>query len=152
LPVDSPSRRRLPPLLRRAWFSLNQAFRRLSAKCGITPDQFTVLRNLLEYEPAGLTQRELAEIMTSDANTIASLLARMEEGGLIGRGMHPADRRANRIFVKPAGRRKFAQTRQLAVELQTRILRTLPAPRREVFLKELEVVANACQTALKNGG
>ena len=152
LPVDSPLRRRLPPLLRRAWFSLNQAFRRLSAKAGITPDQFTVLRTLHEHEPVGLTQRELAEIMTSDANTIASLLARMEESELIGRGMHPADRRANRIFVKPAGRRKYAQTRLLALELQTGILQALPTPRREVFLEELEIVANACQVALKNGG
>ena len=152
LPVDSPLRRRLPPLLRRAWFSLNLTFRRLSAKAGITPDQFTVLRTLCEHEPAGLTQRELAELMTSDANTIASLLVRMEESGLIGRGMHPADRRAYRLFVKSAGRRKYAQTRLLAVGLQTRILQALPAPRREVFLEELEIIANACQVALKKRG
>ena len=71
--MDSPLRRRLPPLLRRAWFSLNQAFRRLSAKAGITPDQFTVLRTLHEHEPAGLTQRELAEIMTSDKQNSVKL-------------------------------------------------------------------------------
>jgi DNA-binding MarR family transcriptional regulator len=149
LAVDSPQRRRLPPLLRRAWFSMNQTFRRLCAKTGITPDQFTVLRTLHEHEPAGLTQRELAEIMTSDANTIAALLTRMEESGLVGRGMDPTDRRANQIFMKPAGRRKYAQTRLLATELQTLIPTSLPTQRREVFLEELEVIANACYLALK---
>jgi DNA-binding MarR family transcriptional regulator len=152
LPVDSPLRRRLPPLLRRAWFSLNQTFRRLCAKTDLTPDQFTVLRTLHERQPAGLTQRELADIMTSDANTIASLLARMEESGLVERGMDPADRRANRIYLRPAGRRKYSQTRLLAMQLQRGILRKLPAARREVFLKELEIIADACRSELKKSG
>ena len=75
LPIDSPERRRLPPLLRRAWYGLNQAFRRRIAPLGLTPDQFTVLRTLLES--GGITQSELTHLMSSDPNTVASLLARM---------------------------------------------------------------------------
>ena len=37
-------RRRLAPLLRRTWYSLNQTFRRRIAHAGLTPDQFSVLR------------------------------------------------------------------------------------------------------------
>src|SRR2546425_1390986 len=85
LPIDAPERRRLPPLLRRAWYGLNQAFRRRIAHLEITPDQFTVMRTLLEGDPQGLTQRELTHLMTSDPNTVASLLHRMEEAGLIER-------------------------------------------------------------------
>ena len=48
LPIDAPGRRRLPILLRHAWYGLNQAFRRRIAHLGITPDQFTVMRTLLE--------------------------------------------------------------------------------------------------------
>ena len=77
-PIDAPSRRRLPPLLRRAWYGLNQAFRRRIAHTGVTPDQFTALRTLLEGDPEGLTQRELTALMSSDPNTVASLLERME--------------------------------------------------------------------------
>ncbi len=54
--IDSPERRRLPLLLRRAWYGLNKAFRRRIAHLRITPDQFTVMRTLLEKE--GITQRE----------------------------------------------------------------------------------------------
>jgi hypothetical protein len=37
--IDSPGRRRLPPLLRRAWYGLNRAFRRRIAHIGLTPDR-----------------------------------------------------------------------------------------------------------------
>ena len=142
-------KRRLPVLLRRAWFSLNQTFRRFSAQAGITPDQFTVLRTLAESEPRELTQHDLAEKMSSDPNTITSLLARMEEGGLIERKADPADRRARRILLQPGGRRKYERARPFAVDLQARILRSLPDRRRAVFLRELEIVADACRQALQ---
>lgn len=143
LPIDSPDRRRLPLLLRRAWYGLNQAFRRRIAHVGLTPDQFTVLRTLLENE--GLTQRELSQLMTSDPNTVASLLERMEKAGLVERQMHEQDRRALRIRLKPSGKRKYEEAREIAVALQTEILSTLPPARREEFLEHLALVADACK-------
>src|SRR5256885_12507578 len=98
LPIDSPERRRLPLLLRRAWYGLNQAFRRRIAHLGVTPDQFTVMRTLLENE--GITQRHLTELMSSDPNTVASLLDRMEKAGLVQRQSYERDRRARRITIK----------------------------------------------------
>src|SRR5437773_4746946 len=92
-PIDAPERRRLPPLLRRAWYGLNQAFRRRIAHLGLTPDQFTIMRTLLENE--GITQSELTELMSSDPNTVASLLERMARAGLVERRAHEKDRRAN---------------------------------------------------------
>src|ERR1041385_2782519 len=100
LPIDAPGRRRLPILLRHAWYGLNQAFRRRIAHLGVTPDQFTVMRTLLEGDPEGLVQSELVRLMASDPNTIASLLERMEKAGLIERRTHEKDRRANRIQLK----------------------------------------------------
>src|SRR5688572_9533186 len=92
-PIDAPDRRRLPPLLRRAWYGLNQAFRRRIAHLGLTPDQFTALRTLLEHE--GISQRQLTSLMSSDPNTVASLLERMEKVDLIHRQAQEQDRRAN---------------------------------------------------------
>lgn len=148
--VDSPQRRRLPPLLRRAWFSLNQAFRRRSLVAGITPDQFTVLRILEEHRRRGMSQRELTEKMTSDPNTITSLLRRMERGGLIERRPDPQDKRARCVRLTAAGRRRYLKVRAWAVELQTEVLSVLPEGRREVFLEDLESVAAACQKAARN--
>src|SRR6266487_1381659 len=122
LPIDSPERKRLPPLLRRAWYGLNQSFRRRIAHLDITPDQFTVMRTLLEGDPGGITQRELTHLMTSDPNTVASLLQRMEEAGLVERKPHEKDKRAHRIRLREAGQRKYDAARQVAVALQSEVL------------------------------
>jgi DNA-binding MarR family transcriptional regulator len=126
---------------------MNQAFRRRIAHLGITPDQFTVLRTLLEGDPGGMMQRELTHCMSSDPNTVASLLHRMEEAGLVARKPHERDKRAHRIHLQEAGRRKFEAARLVAVALQTEILSVMPEARREEFLGHLALVAEACKTA-----
>ena len=147
VPADAPSRRRLPALLRRCWFNLNQTFRRRIAHLGVTPDQFTVMRSLLEGDPKGMTQRELTDIMSSDPNTIAALLERMEKGGLVERKAHEMDRRAYRINLKPLGRKKYEDVREVALTLQMEVLSVLPAEKQEEFLKHLELVSDACRLA-----
>lgn len=140
--------RRLPPLLRRAWYGLNQAFRRRIAHLGITPDQYSILRWLHEGDPRGLTQREIADLMASDPNTITSILGRMERSGLISRNAHETDRRARRIRIKTAGERALSQGQEIAKELQRQVLSSLPEPKLKEFLKHLEIVADACQQAI----
>src|SRR3984957_11665262 len=103
LPIDAPERRRLPILLRHAWYSLNQTFRRRLAHTGVTPDQFTALRTLSEHGPAGMTQSELTRLLASDPNTIGALVERMERCGWVARAPHEKDRRPNRLRLLPAG-------------------------------------------------
>jgi len=145
LPVDAPNRRRLPLLLRRAWYGMNQAFRRRIAHMDLTPDQFTVMRTLLEQE--GISQRELTALMSSDPNTVASLLERMERAGLIERETHEKDRRANRLRLKARARGKYEAARKIAVSLQTQVLNVLPKGVRENFLQHLDKIAGACRKA-----
>jgi DNA-binding MarR family transcriptional regulator len=145
--APAPERRRLPVLLRRAWYGLNQAFRRRIRSTGATPDQFTALRTLSEGDPKGITQRDLTHLMSSDPNTIASLLERMESSGWIARKPHESDRRAYRIRVTRAGKSKFTQLREIAIELQTAVLASLPENDREQFLENLSHLADACRAA-----
>jgi DNA-binding MarR family transcriptional regulator len=141
--------KRVPVLLRRAWYGLNQSFRQRIAHLGITPDQFSILRWLSEGDPQGLTQRALTDLMASDPNTITSTLTRMEKSTLIIRSPHEQDRRAHRVKILPPGRRAFEKARVIAMELQDEILSALPANRRTKFLDELEVIAVACANALE---
>jgi len=145
MPLDAPGRRRLPVLLRRAWYSLNQAFRRRIVGMGLTPDQFTVIRTLLESGPDGLTQKALANAMSSDPNTIASLLERMETNGLVQRRPHEKDRRANRVELLPLAREKYEAIRDEAITLQSQVLEQLTEAERETFLVQLETIAGACR-------
>ena len=145
-PIDSPERRRLPLLLRRAWYGLNQAFRRRIAHLELTPDQFTVMRTLLEND--GITQRELAHLISSDPNTVASLVNRMAQAGLIERETHERDRRANRLRLKSRGRQQYEKARAIAVQLQAEVLGAVPAARREQFLVDLDELARVCRLAV----
>jgi DNA-binding MarR family transcriptional regulator len=148
LPIDSPERRRLPPLLRQAWYGLNQALRRRIAHLDLTPDQFTVMRTLLEQH--GITQQRLATLISSDANTVASLVNRMEKAGLIERETHEQDGRANRLGVSKRGKAKYDQAREIAVALQGEVLGALSEADCELFLVQLETIATACRAAAAN--
>ena len=149
IPTSPAEVRRLPPLLRRAWYGLNQAFRQRVTHLRITPDQFSILRWLTEGDPAGLTQRQITDLMASDPNTITSTLTRMEKAGLIVREKHEKDRRAHRVRVLPAGERAFKDAQKIAIALQHHVLSALPQDRREQFLRDLEVVADSCAAALE---
>jgi DNA-binding MarR family transcriptional regulator len=145
--IDAPSRRRLPILLRQAWFSLNQTFRRRLAHTGVTPDQFTALRTLHEHEPQGLTQSHLTRLIASDPNTIGALVERMESAGWIERAHHERDGRAYRLRLLPEGRIQFERARVIAVALQTEVLAGWTDQKREAFLRDLAWVGDQCRKA-----
>ena len=103
------------------------------------------MRTLLES--GGITQSELTEQMSSDPNTVASLLERMERSGLLERQPHEKDRRARRLHLKREGRRKYQKARQVAIALQTEMLNVLAEEEQEKFLGNLARVADACRAA-----
>jgi DNA-binding MarR family transcriptional regulator len=106
------------------------------------------MRTLLEND--GITQRELTAIITSDPNTVASLLERMETAGLVTRKSHEKDRRANRLHLQTLGKQKYGEAREIAVGLQREVLSVLPESARHSFLEELALVADACLNAARN--
>lgn len=146
-PIDDPHRRRLPPLLRRCWYGLNQAFRKRLAHIGLTPNQFTVLR-WLEEDPGGIRQTTICDRMASDPNTIAALVERMANDGLIKRKIDPSDRRARLISITAKGRRLYTKARPVAIDLQEEVLGSIPVGEREKLLIQIEQLADACQAAL----
>lgn len=139
-----PHRPRLALLLRRAWYGLNQTFRRRIADAGVTPDQFTVLRWLTEH-PDGLTQRALADLMASDPNTVTAILTRMLNAGLIERRVDPDDARCNRILLKTKGRTLHSKLQPVASDLQDDLLAAIPAAQRDTFLIQLTAVAETLE-------
>jgi DNA-binding MarR family transcriptional regulator len=139
----------VPILLRHAWYGLNQAFRRRIAPIGVTPDQFTVMRTLLEHEKTGMTQSELTRQMASDPNTIASLVLRMERAGWIQRARHEQDRRAYHLKITTVGRTKYRQARKIAVTLQEELLADWPEKKREEFLVNLAQIAERCRSVAR---
>lgn len=101
----------------------------------------------MEREGERITQKDLADLMSSDPNTIASLVKRMEESGLLVREVSKKDRRANDVKVTSAGKDVHARARQLAIDLQAEVLCDLTGREAESFLKLLEKVADSAAQA-----
>jgi len=87
---------------------------------GITRAQWAVLARIDRCE--GLKQSELADILDLQPITLTRLLDRLCDNGLIERRADPADRRAKRLYLKPAARPLLEQLNELGDELMTTAL------------------------------
>ena len=69
---------------------------------GISRAQWAVLIRIDRHE--GLKQSELAEMLDLQPISLTRLLDRLADNGLIERRADPNDRRANRLYLKPAAK------------------------------------------------
>jgi DNA-binding MarR family transcriptional regulator len=74
---------------------------------GLTLPQFDVIATLRFSE--GCTQQELAERLLVTKGNVTGVLDRLEALGWVERRPDPQDRRANRLHLTAAGRRKIGQ-------------------------------------------
>ena len=73
----------------------------------MTFPQFAALTALSQKD--GVTQRELAETVDTDATTVMVLCDSLEKRGWLRRRPDPSDRRVNRLVLTATGRRVFAR-------------------------------------------
>ena len=76
---------------------------------GVTASQFVVLSVLFEQD--GISQRELVDRITSDANTIRPVLQALMHKGYVGREPHPTDGRAWCVKLTEDGHAAFVEMR-----------------------------------------
>jgi DNA-binding MarR family transcriptional regulator len=76
---------------------------RLFRPYGLTGAQYNVL-NILADTPAGMSQRELGDLLVVDRSNVTGLLDRLEKAGWVQRSDHPVDRRVYQVSLTPAGR------------------------------------------------
>lgn len=108
LPVfESPGETRI-----RTWLQMVRVFsvvgRLVSntlGELGMTLPQFELLATLRFGE--GVTQKELAERLLVTKGNVCGLLDRLENLGWVERRTDAKDNRINRLYLTPAGRRKF---------------------------------------------
>jgi MarR family transcriptional regulator for hemolysin len=84
---------------------------------GMTRAQLAILVRL-EQRP-GISQNELAVIAEVSPMTIARLIDRLEEHGLVERCVDPADRRIWRLELTPAAAPRLRQVKRLLAKLNS---------------------------------
>ncbi len=94
-------RRNLPLLMLQAREAVFSRFRPLLNEAGITEQQWRVIRALLEHGP--LEPRQIGDICCLTSPSLAGILARMDDLGLVQRERLPHDQRRVLVSVSPAG-------------------------------------------------
>jgi len=75
------------------------------ARWELSPSQFNVL-NLLHLSPSGLTQIELSRQLLMHRSNLTGLVDQLEARGLVTRQEVAGDRRAYRVALSSAGRKR----------------------------------------------
>ncbi|MDR3374895.1 MAG: MarR family transcriptional regulator [Ancalomicrobiaceae bacterium] len=78
---------------------IRRRFEQRSHHSGLTRSQWQVLACLKAHE--GIQQNRLAELIEIKPISLARLLDRMEEQGLVVRRPHPTDRRIHLVYLHP---------------------------------------------------
>ncbi len=132
----------------RAWVSIVRIYHRMARRLGqvldrhgLTVAQFEVLA-VLSYS-AGVTQQELAARLFVTKGNICGLIDRMEAAGWVERRPDPEDRRANRLYLKPAGETVMAAAIPPHDQLVHHLFRTLEGSRLEHLYQMLQDVSQA---------
>src|SRR5215470_20456210 len=117
-----------------------------AAQFGITRAQWAVLVRLDRAE--GLNQSELAEMLDLQPITLTRLLDKLAESGLIERRPDPNDRRANRLYLKPAAKPLLDRLANLGAEMMEVVLDGVSMASIERMLKELGLVKDNLRSAI----
>jgi MarR family transcriptional regulator for hemolysin len=117
---------------------------------GTTRAQWIVLFRLRKQE--GLSQVDLADVLELQPISLVRLLDRLVEHGLVERKHDPRDRRANRLFLTPAGRQLANDLESLRESIATDVLQDVPDGAIEVSLKTLRDIKERIKTFAEPSG
>src|ERR1700759_621114 len=109
----------------------------------LTKQQFTLLCALEQND--GASQTALVEITGIDRSTLAEMVRRMLEKGLLSRERTEEDQRANAVAISPSGRKALRAARNAADRAEKALLEALPLPERQKFVKALTQIAQAAE-------
>ena len=96
------------------------------ARSELTKQQFTLLCALEQND--GASQTALVEITGIDRSTLAEMVRRMLEKGLLSRERTEEDQRANAVAISPSGRKALRGARNAADRAERALLEALPCP------------------------
>jgi len=141
---DSPAH-----LVRRCHQFYGDLYARESGSQDLTKQQYLVLLALEQHD--GISQTALVETTGIDRSTLAEMMRRMLERGLVSRERVKEDQRANAVAITQAGRKALRSARLAASRAEKLLLDPLPQSERGRFVKSLAVIAAAAEHFMANG-
>jgi DNA-binding MarR family transcriptional regulator len=137
-------------LIRRCQQFYGDVYARESSARELTKQQYTLLAALEHND--GASQTVLVEITGIDRSTLAEMVRRMLEKGLLSRERTEEDQRANAVAISPSGRKALRSARNASDRAERALLEALPIPERQKFIRALAQIAQAGESFAANGG
>ncbi len=132
-------------LLHRAGQCAGDVFGQRVKAAGLTPRQYVVLSTVAQNE--GLNQTDLVLRTGVDRSTLADIVRRMQNKGLIYRKRKLRDARAYAVFITEQGQEILSEAKPSAAAADQRLLNALPPERREAFLDTLHMLVENIHNA-----
>lgn len=136
-------------LIHRAEQCATDIFARVSPKGALTPRQYVVL--LAVEEMPGVSQTGLVERTGIDRSTLADIMRRMIEKGLVQRERTSEDARTYAVKLTRKGTATLRKMRPVAEEVDAQILQAVPEEHRGTFLKILHQLVSRLDQADTGG-
>jgi DNA-binding MarR family transcriptional regulator len=137
-------------LLRRCVQYANDLFSQEPGASDLTKQQFTVLTAVEQNE--GMSQTELVNITGIDRSTLAEMIRRMIEKGLLDRERTETDQRANAVRIAAGGRKALRSARSASDRVERALLSGLSSADRTKFIRMLTTVVSQAETNSVNSG
>ena len=108
---------------------------------GITTDRFVLLLALNEGRT--LTQRELADRISSDPSTVRAMLVLLEKNGLVQRACHPTDSRARTVALTAVGKRKLCKLLKVGQSIRDEMYGAMAPDEAQILIRLLRQIADS---------
>ncbi|KQW19289.1 MarR family transcriptional regulator [Afipia sp. Root123D2] len=119
-----------------------------ATRFGITRAQWAVLAKLERTE--GLKQSELAEMMEMQPISLTRLIDRLCRNDLIERRTDANDRRANRLYLRPAARPLLKKLGELRADITQTALSHMNAAEARSLVRQLEAIKDNVRDAIQS--
>jgi DNA-binding MarR family transcriptional regulator len=126
--------------LRQIAQAIDTRSRQLLAECGLSAPQIGTLRELARS--GGCSPTELADALHLSPQTMAGILQRLEQRGLVGRERDPSDKRSFVVRLSATGQQAEAKAPRLLRDEFTAQLEKLPAWEQSQMLATLQRIAH----------
>ncbi|MCA9201033.1 MAG: MarR family transcriptional regulator [Planctomycetales bacterium] len=136
--------RQLPLVLRAAYMALHRRTEAKFSSFGVTADQFVLMLALNDGHT--LTQRELADRISSDPSTVRAMLVLLEKNGLIQRVPHPTDSRARSVELTNNGKQKLRQLWKVGQSIRDAMYGSMTRKEAEMLIRLLRKIPVSLST------
>ncbi len=134
--------------LRAAYARLRRSSNLALSRFGMTADQYVLLRVLAERGKS--TQQELVRHCYSDTATIGTMVALLEDKGLVTRARHPHDGRALSVGLTRAGRRLEVEMTNSSASLRSELVSLFTPEEVRTIIGFLDRLAGALRPPKRN--